>query len=131
MKQNIYKIISIILLLIVVFLVLQKGKVSEVEIYKFDSECSKDAWSYSKNKSDSYINWEVTRSRYSNGACYSEFTVTNPAADPQGSVNEIFDLTHNRSIGSFHFHLNKDDDVATYTRLGKEYTDLRTSIFGE
>ncbi len=130
-KENIFKILTIFLLIVVIYLLINKSDLSISEIYNLESDCNDRAQAYAKLNSSEIDYWYVLQSKFNSNetACFAEFSYRDWSGDGKGRVAEIINITHNTHTAFRpNFHAGDESDV--FVKSSKEYDEIREKIFG-
>ncbi len=127
-KENWFKLTFLLILAVSGVLYYETNGISQSELYKINSDCAERATKYAKSIETDYLSSQVVQSKFvkQNGSCYAQFVQYNTAT--KSSVEEIFDLTHNKLVERLDDF--GEDDPILYGQLVARYSKIRSEIFG-
>jgi hypothetical protein len=122
-RKEYFKISILVILFVFALLYFRNNKSLETELYRLNTDCSRSASLFAKEKGDEFFIWEVLQSFYKvdKQSCFAEFKTAN-----SGWI--IFDLTHSKEL-AFEPKL-VFNETATYTELAKKYEATKLEVFG-
>ena len=130
-KENWFKLSIILILgLALIFGMIfyfKYNRISVSELYKINSDCSKEADLYIKSKGDDSVSWNIVQSYFNiqKGSCIAEFTRRNL---PTKFDYFIIDLTHSKEL-SFHPTYSTGDDIEMYKTYSNSYKKIQNEYF--